>query len=270
MSGVSVNREWWDERAALHGQDRYYDTAGFLAGASTLYPLDHRTTGDVTGLDLVHLQCHTGMDTLSWLRAGARTVTGIDFSPVAVAKATRTATAAGLADRAHFVEADVLAVPADLHGRFDVCFASLGVLGWIGDLTAWMRTAYTLLRPRGRLALVDMHPLFGMAASIDPLVLDFPYVDDGPRTSTDGHGSYAMPAADTTHDTTVEFGHSLGEIVTSAVQAGLVVEQLGEHVEVDFESGRGLLRPDADGRYRWRRDGELLPILYSLRATRPG
>lgn len=89
-----------------------YDTRSFLAGGSTLYDLDRQLLGDLSGVDLVHLQCHTGMDTLSLLRAGARTITGIDFSSVAIGKAAVTAAAAaGLADRASFLEADVLAVP---------------------------------------------------------------------------------------------------------------------------------------------------------------
>jgi len=88
-----------------------YDTRSFLAGGSTLYDLDRQLLGDLSGVDLVHLQCHTGMDTLSLLRAGARTITGIDFSSVAIGKAAATAAAAGLADRASFLEADVLAVP---------------------------------------------------------------------------------------------------------------------------------------------------------------
>lgn len=88
---MNVSRDWWDERAALHGQDQVYDTASFLAGSSTLYDLDRGVLGDLAGQNVVHLQCHTGMDTLSLLRAGARRVTGVDFSAVAVAKATGTA-----------------------------------------------------------------------------------------------------------------------------------------------------------------------------------
>lgn len=267
---MDENRDWWDERAALHGQDRVYDTERFLAGGSTLEDLDRDVVGDVSGRDLLHLQCHTGMDTLSWLRAGARTVTGVDFSPVAVARASATAQAAGLADRATFVEADVLALPTSLHDRFDLCYASRGVISWIGDLDRWMQGAASALRPSGRLVLIDLHPLFNMAASVDPLLLDFPYVDTGPRRLTGQSGSYAVPDAVTVHDETVEFGHSLGEVVTAAATAGLVVERLGEHVAVESDVGRGLLPRDADGLVRWRRDGELLPVVFSLRARKPG
>jgi ubiquinone/menaquinone biosynthesis C-methylase UbiE len=263
-----LNRNWWDERAALHGQDAVYDTAGFLDGRSTLYRLDHELVGEVTGRSLIHLQCHTGMDTLSWLRAGAAEVTGVDFSEVALAKATETARSVGLADRASFVRTDVLKVPQELHGRFDICYASRGVLGWIGDVEAWMRTAEAVLRPGGHFALIEMHPLFAMAASVDPLDLDFPYANDGPRTFTES-GSYAAPDAQTTHNTTVQFAHSVGEVVTAAVRAGLLIEYVGEHVSVETDVGRGLLPRDADGLVRWRIDGELLPVLYSLRARRP-
>jgi SAM-dependent methyltransferase len=266
---VDVNREWWNERAALHGQDRVYDTGGFLAGRSTLYQLDRQLLGDLTGRDVVHLQCHTGMDTLSLLRAGARTVTGVDFAQAAITKAINNAEQAGLADRATFLLADVLNIPRSLQARFDLCYASRGVLCWINDLTAWMRTVATVLRPGGTLVLIDIHPLFNMADSVDPLHLDFPYINDGPRHLGGQSGSYADPLAATVHNETLEFGHSLGEIVTTAVHAGLIIEELGEHVAVESDVGRQLLNRDPDGLMRWRHDGELLPVIFSLRARNP-
>lgn len=266
---MDVNRAWWDERAELHGEDETYNTSRFLAGASTLHDLDREIVGDVTGLDLIHLQCHTGMDTLSWLQAGAARVAGVDFSAVAIRKAQQTAEAAGMADAATFLTADVLDVPAELNGSFDLCYASRGAIYWIADIAAWMGTAASVLRPGGTLVLVELHPLFTMADSVEPLRLDFPYAFDGPRRFSDGAGSYAVPDAVTTHNETVEYGHSLGEVVTAAADAGLRVEHLGEHLEVDDDIGRGLLRRDQDGLMRWRIDGELLPVIFSLRARKP-
>ena len=40
------------------------------------------------GKTLLHLQCHFGMDTLSWAREGA-SVTGVDFSPEAIRRRTQ-------------------------------------------------------------------------------------------------------------------------------------------------------------------------------------
>lgn len=266
VTDLSENQQWWDERARVHGADPVYDVSAFLAGHSTLYEIDQEVTGEVTGQDVIHLQCHTGLDTLSWLRAGARRVVGVDFSPVAIEKATALAQSAGLAERAQFQLADILDLPAHLRASFDVCYASRGVLCWIDDLDEWMRQARAVLRPSGRLVLIDMHPLFLMADSVDPLVLDFPYAADGPQRFENQAGSYAAPEATTEHNSTTEYAHSLGEIVTAAIASGLTIDHLGEYLAVETDGPRGLATREDDGLMRWRHTGQPLPIMFSLRA----
>ena len=63
----------------VHEKSAFYDVAGFKAGKTTLNPLELEELGDVKNKTLLHLQCHFGLDTLSWAREGAK-VTGIDFS----------------------------------------------------------------------------------------------------------------------------------------------------------------------------------------------
>lgn len=262
-----LNRAMWDVRARVHGStanDRFYDVKSFLAGRQTLYNLERELAGDVAGLDLLHLQCHFGMDTLSWARLGAR-VTGVDFSPVAIERARRLAVQAGLA--ATFVEADTQRLPAELAGRFDVVVATYGVLCWIGDLGAWMRGAAMALRPGGRLVLVDMHPAFQMVASVDPLVADWPYGGGAPHRET-VTGTYADADVETEAQETVQYAYSLGEVVTAAAQAGLAVRRLGEHVASDLDP-RGFLTRGEDGLYRLPLGDSHLPILYSLLAASP-
>jgi SAM-dependent methyltransferase len=160
-----------------------------------------------------------------------------------------------------------MALPTELHGRFDLVYASVGVLGWIPDIDAWMHSVAVALRPGGRLALVELHPLFLMVGSVDPLVLDFPYAFDGPR-EFDEPGSYANPDAPVTATKTIEFAHSLGEVVTAAIGAGLRVEALHEHLDAVRDGRGGMLAPEADGRRRLRIDGEALPLFYTLIARR--
>jgi hypothetical protein len=81
-----VNLAWWDERARLHGQDGlYYDTEGFLNGALAISERERSelisALGQLEDKDVLHMQCHIGLTTLSLGRLGARTV-GVDFSPV--------------------------------------------------------------------------------------------------------------------------------------------------------------------------------------------
>ena len=260
----AINRALWDERAELHGtspRDQLYDVAAFLAGADTLGQPELSLAGDVAGKDLLHLQCHFGMDTLNWARRGAR-VTGVDFSAVALERARALAAEAGL--EAEFVEADTQALPATLDGRFDLVMASYGVLVWIGDLGGWFAGAHRALRPGGTLVLVDFHPLYIMADSVDPVVLDWPYGGGRPIRYPSA-GSYADPELATTANEAVGYPHSVGEIVTAAARAGLRVEWLGEHLVADRDS-RNMLRQGPDGQYRFSFGDADLPVLYSLRA----
>ena len=270
---TDVNRAWWDERAALHGpegsSDGVYDVAGFLAGADTLGERElaevEAAVGEVAGIDLLHIQCHFGMDTLSWARRGAN-VTGVDFSAVAVARAQALAAEAGL--DATFVRADALSLPDDLAGRFDLVFASYGVLCWIASADGWFEQAVTTLRPGGKLVLVDLHPINQMVDSLDPLVVDFPYGGEQPMTFTTT-GSYADPDLATDANTTVNHPHGMGEIVTAAARAGLCVDSLTEWLDDDADRRGGVLRQGDDGRFRLPWGDHHLPVTFGLRATKP-
>src|SRR5471032_1761442 len=90
-----LNRAIWEVKTPLHLVSASYDVAGFKAGRTSLRRLEIADLGDVRGKDLIHLQCHFGLDTLSWARLGAK-VTGLDFSEAAVQAAMELARAAGI------------------------------------------------------------------------------------------------------------------------------------------------------------------------------
>ena len=118
MSEAEPDRALWDALAEVHGRDAYDDTEGLVAGADTLSDQEddavRRAAGDVRGLDVLHVQCHIGCDTISLARRGARAV-GVDFSPVALTKARDVAARTGVG--ATFVEGDPTALPAEPRGR---------------------------------------------------------------------------------------------------------------------------------------------------------
>jgi SAM-dependent methyltransferase len=269
---TDVNRAHWDERAALHcrGDDHYYDVERLVAGGSELG--DHEeaavraAVGDVAGLDVLHLQCHLAFDAIRLARRGAR-VTGADFSGVALARAAEIAARAGV--ELELVEADSRRLPERLAGRFDLVYATIGVLGWIDDIDAWMRSVRGALRPTGRLVLVELHPLYLAVGSVEPLVLDFPYAFTGP-VRFEEPGSYAAPGASTSANVTVEYAHSLGEVVTAAIASGLRILALEEHLDAQSSFRGGILSPGDDGRYRLRIGGQELPLLYTLLAAAEG
>ncbi len=262
-----INRAHWDALAAVHGQDAYYDTEALVAGADSLREAEaaglREAVGAVAGLDVLHLQCHIGFDSISLARRGARVV-GVDFSPASLEKARALARRCEV--DVEFVEGDATALPVELHNRFDLVYSTIGVISWIDDVTAWMRSAAAALRGGGRLLLVEIHPLYNMVDSPAPLKLDFPYADDGARTF-DEPTSYAGPRVSSSE--TVVYAHSLAEIVNAALAAGLRIERLEEHLEADFDPRGDLLAATDDGRYELRVDGERLPVLFALVAGKP-
>ena len=266
---LEINRAWWDGAAAIHGDDPIYDTKALIAGADSLSQEEETaiaaSVGTVDGLDVIHIQCHIGFDTISLARRGAR-ITGLDFSPVALAKAAELATHA--AAEVTWVQADAARIPADLHGRFDLAYATIGAICWIEDIYAWMRAAAATLRPGGHLVLVEIHPLLNMVAEQEAFSLDFPYAFDGPHHFNEP-GTYAEPRAELASSETVNFAHSLGETVTAAIEAGLRIDSLTEHLEASKPPRPPLVPCESDGRYRLRLDGQLLPVLFTLLATKP-
>jgi SAM-dependent methyltransferase len=134
---LAANRENWNDRTIIHLGSRFYDFERWLCEQPGPRRREVDALGDVTGLRLVHLQCHFGLDTLAWARAGAL-VTGLDFSPNAIAAANNIAERAGLGDRAEFVCAEVFqALNALRHARFDIVYVSLGALSWLPDVDRW-------------------------------------------------------------------------------------------------------------------------------------
>ena len=219
-----VNRAWWDERVPLHVESEFYDVDAFKAGRGTLRPFELEEVGDVQGRSLVHLQCHFGLDTLSWARRGAR-VTGLDFSEPAVEAARGIAVETGV--HADFVAADVHDAGESLGGRrFDVVYTGLGAINWLPDIERWARTVAGLIAPGGFLYLSEFHPFSWVFADED-LSVEYDYFDG--RYTSDDPGTYADLQAQTVNNRTEEWPHALGAVVSALLDAGLDLEFLHEH-----------------------------------------
>ena len=137
--------------------------------------------GAVAGLDVLHLQCHIGFDAISLARRGARVV-GADFSPASLEKAR----GAGQALRGRTSSSSRprrRALPVELHNRFDLVYATIGVLVLDrGPARVDALGGHGAARRRQAAAGRRPPALLRWSSRADPLRLDFPYVNDGPRT----------------------------------------------------------------------------------------
>ncbi|MFJ2707924.1 class I SAM-dependent methyltransferase [Streptomyces sp. NPDC087428] len=264
-----ANRAMWDERVPIHTGSDFYDLDAFRAGKDSLRAFELAEVGDVTGRSLLHLQCHIGLDTLSWARHGAAQVVGLDFSEPAVETARSLARDLGLPpDRAAFVAADVHdAAEAVPDSSYDIVYTGVGALNWLPDIDRWAETAASLVAPGGFLYLAEFHPLTDCLddATGSRIVHDYfsrdAWVDETP-------GTYADFDAPTVHNRSVEWQHPVGSVVSALAAAGLRIEFLHEHDASLFARFPALER-QADGCYRFPAERPRIPLMYSIKATRP-
>lgn len=260
---LALNRANWDDRVPVHVGSDFYDVAGFRAGASSLRDFELAEVGDVAGRRLLHLQCHFGLDTLSWARRGA-SVTGLDFSAAAIDTARGLAADLGLAAR--FVVSDVYAAPEALGGEtFDLVYTGIGALYWLPDLDRWASVAASLVRPGGALYVAEFHP-FTDVFGPDGRTAERDYFRAEPEV-WDGAGTYTDGVLETGHTASVGWVHTLGDVLTAVARAGLRLEFLHEHETTLFARYPVLERVGAHG-FGFPAGHPRLPLMYSLRAAR--
>jgi SAM-dependent methyltransferase len=270
-ASFAANERLWDAWTAVHADAAFYDLAGFRKGGVRLRPDEIAALGDVTGLSLLHLQCHFGIDTLSWARLGA-TVTGVDFSGAAVRLARELAADIGIAD-ARFIESNVYALPLKLGDEFDIVYTSRGVLGWLPDIRGWARVVARFVKPGGRFYITEVHPLVQVFENegVKPgqLRLRYPYWEHGDPLVFDVHGSYADPSADVGEQKEHGWDHGLGEIVTALIDAGLRIDALEELPYLDWKVDWLVESEPGSGRYVLPEGPGELPLMFTLRASKP-
>jgi 2-polyprenyl-3-methyl-5-hydroxy-6-metoxy-1,4-benzoquinol methylase len=264
---IAANRAMWDERVPIHVAGDFYGVDEFRSGRQQLAirPFEVDEMGSVEGRTLLHLQCHFGLDTLSWARLGAR-VTGLDFSGPAVEAATQLAGEIGVA--ADFVQADLYDALSALDGRqFDVVYTGKGALNWLPDIGRWASICADLVVPGGTFYLSEFHPVTTMFAW-ETLDLERSYFERAPLFD-DSPGTYADLDAPTVHNVNYEWQHPLGSVVSSLIEAGFAIEFLHEQDFTLYPRWPFLVSRD-DGSFVFPPGMPELPLMYSIRAIRPG
>lgn len=245
MNGSNVEIDWeaarsanlqnWNDRVPLHeaayGLDAFDEPNHLSDVVSDDLPVLSRFVrgGTLSGLDLCHLQCHIGTDTISLARAGA-IVTGVDFSEPALRAAEALANRAGVS--ATWVQTDVLDASNAVSGDFDVVYTSIGTICWLEDLDRWATQIVALLRPGGTFFIRDGHPaLLALDEDAPDLTTRYPYFGDGRAQRWDDESTYAGDGT-VAHPRTYEWPHPLSEILGSLLRAGLRI--------LHFDEGRTL------------------------------
>jgi len=251
------NRQAWD--AAAHKYEHETDELLEEARSVELLELELRALRPVLQQRplTVHLQSGHGLDDVALIRAGCATVIGVDFSAVTVSAARRRANALGLPIQ--YVVGDVLAVPLRAECA-QLIYTGQGALMWLSDLKAWAAQIARLLRRGGSLFLYEEHP----SACLWTTGVDAPRIRSdrnyfgGTRVNETFPASAISRFSEEPDLKAVERQWTFGDIITSLLDAGLVLDHLQEYPQPFW-------RPESDAA-AWR---GALPNSFSLLAHKP-
>lgn len=224
---TAQNRRAWNEIVPIRAERwaAKYPDDQILRG-ETLAADVRTAAGDVGGRSLLHLQCASGEDSLSWAALGAE-VTAVDIADRFMEPVRARAARLGLDVR--FVTADALDLPGDLQrSSFDIVYTGGGVLMWLPALEPWARGIERALSSGGRLVLEEEHPLAQTLVVNDGVVrIKADYfqrgrAEEGPPgwSHFDDHGVGTQAK--------YEFVWPLGDVITALAAAGLRIDHLEE------------------------------------------
>jgi 2-polyprenyl-3-methyl-5-hydroxy-6-metoxy-1,4-benzoquinol methylase len=258
---IATNRAYWNHLADIHFDSGFYDNPGFLAGRNSLNAIELDLLGeDLAGLDVLHLQCHFGQDTLSLARLGAR-VTGLDLSDTAIARARELARQAGL--EATFVRANVLDMDQYLDRTYDLIFSSYGTIGWLPGLTRWGQLIGQFLKPGGRFVFAEFHPVVWM---LDDGMTRFQYSYFNREVIAETvQGSYAVPQ-DTKQQACYSWNHSLADVFNALRGGGLQLTRFEEYDYSPYDCFARTVKTDQG--YQIKGLEGKMPMVYALEARK--
>ncbi len=253
------NQKAWDAKVDIHKASKLYDLESFKAGKSSLVGPEVEELGMVQGKSLLHFQCHFGLDTLSWVRRGARAV-GVDFSSKAIEMARELNQEEE--ERAQFVEANIYELRSKLSGQYDIVYTSYGSIGWLPDIDRWAETVAYFLKPGGTFYMVDFHPLVWMLDDNEMREFKYSYFNKE-VISTDTH---TFTDRERKHGTFREHGwnHSISALLNALSRQDLKLIFFNEFDYSSYECFPNLVQI---GEHKWQFKGRegLLPMMYSLK-----
>ncbi len=273
---IQTNRANWDERVDIHLRDDagFYRVEAFLNGEDVRPDIDREEMHEFAGIDVLHLQCHFGLDTLSVARQ-AKSVVGVDFSPKAITAACDLAKRVGLADRAEFVLSDLFATPTLVNRQFDLVFSTWGTTTWLPDIWRWGEVFAGFVKPGGRAYFADFHPTIAVldeaGGSLVPRFSwrtpsDQPEVFEEDTTYTGAHSKLK-------NKKTVEWIHPVSDHLNALLNQGLQLEFLHEHEVIPWKLFQCLEQVSSSTSgtiyYRMPEGGVKLPLAFSMMLSRP-
>jgi 2-polyprenyl-3-methyl-5-hydroxy-6-metoxy-1,4-benzoquinol methylase len=259
---LAANRATWNALTELHKESNFYNIEQFKKKRNSLNSIELDEIGGlVEGKKLLHLQCHFGMDTLSFAHLGAK-VTGVDIADASIELACQLRDDLGL--NAHFLASDVYGLSQNLQDSFDIVYTSYGAIGWLPDMSKWAEQIAHFLKEGGFFYMAEFHPAIYMYEWANNFALKYSYFNEKPliETITESYTNQKIQP-----QVSYTWNHSISEIVNSLLNVGLELEFINEFPYSVYNCFPNLKEIEK-GKYRFKEPYHHLPHTFSLKARK--
>ncbi len=258
---LSINKESWNKQTPIHIASDFYDVPNFLKGKNSLNSIELELLGDVSGKNILHLQCHFGQDSISLARLGAK-VTAVDLSDVAIDYGRK------LNEQTNtdvtFICCDIYDLPNQLEEQFDIVFTSYGTIGWLPDINKWANVVAQFLKPKGEFIMAEFHPVVWMYNRSQSHI-QHRYFNSGPIEEIE-EGTYAEPDAKIKQEY-ISWNHGLSEVVNSLISKGLTIGALQEFDYSPYNCFQNTVEVEP-GKFQIKQWGNKVPLVYAIKAVK--
>jgi ubiquinone/menaquinone biosynthesis C-methylase UbiE len=259
----SANKRRWNELVEIHAKSKEYDLENFIAGKNSLHRTELEILGNVKGKSLLHLQCHFGLDTISWARLEAK-ATGVDFSETAIELAREITKKVDV--ETEFVCCNVYDLPKVHDKKYDIVFTSYGVLCWLHDVDEWGRIIHHFLKPEGTFLLVESHPFMWVFDDESMIHRQrYNYGHSNEPLSWEDEGTYVNKNAKVKNKKRYEWQHTVSDVLNALIKSGLTIEEIGQYPELVWSYIPSSLKVDEE---YFGIPGDPLPQTWSILASK--
>lgn len=190
------------------------------------------------GKTVAQFCCNNGRELLSLMQLGPEAGFGFDIAENIIEQARETAERAGI-EHCRFTACNILEMPEEYRGRFDLVLFTIGAITWFEDLRPLFRVAADCLRPGGTMMIHDFHPIMNMLPMPGEPEFDegnlnriaYSYFRKEPWIENEGMGYMSEPFPSRTF---TSFSHTMADIINAAGTAGLCIIKLNEY---DYDVG---------------------------------
>lgn len=255
------NQKLWDGWTKLHQKSEMYDVEGFRQGKSSLNFIELEELGSVEGKSMLHLQCHFGMDSISWSKLGAE-VTAVDFSESAIEVAN--SLNSELSQSVTFIQSNIYDLKDKIDRHFDIVFTSYGVISWLPDIDRWAETIAHFLKKGGIFYMVEFHPIAWIFD--DDAKIRYPYFHHAKPDRDISEGSYAEREAGFSQEY-FNWNHSMSDIINALLRHGLEIKFLNEFPFSVYDCFENSVQ-DKDGWWRFDLPEDSIPMMFSIKTIK--